>query len=230
MTILNYKLYRITFIFLFLLFGFTLLGRTSPEDQLSITISGVSDRYGSAQGWKVDYTREAISKTMAMLEKTERHDLAKGILYFKPQHSLRLEQAFPREELLLTNGQTIWWYIPLKRQAYKYSAEQFGKELALLSDIFQGLKDIKNDFQITFKRSPEISTYHLVLRPRVPWQEIDHLELIIFEQDFSIKQIDIYNNIGGLTRFVFNKWEEKGPFEKGFFSFSPPSDVKVLEK
>ena len=188
------------------------------------------DRYGAAKGWRAEYTREAISKTMAMLETAERHDLAKGSLYFKPQHFLRLEQASPQEELLLTDGQTLWWYLPLKKQAYKYSAETFGKELALLSDIFQGLKGIKNDFQITLKTGPETTTYHLILRPEPPWQEIDHLELIMLKRDFSIKRIDIYNNIGGLTRFLFNKWEEKGPFKRGFFSFSPPSDVKVLEK
>ena len=227
---MNYKLYRIVFIFLLFLFGFTPLGKTSPDDQLSKIISGVSNRYRSAQGWKAEYTREAISKTMAMLETAEKHDLAKGSLYFAPQHFLRLEQAFPKEELLLTDGQTLWWYIPSKKQAYRYSAEKFGKELALLSDIFRGLKDIKKDFQIDLKAGTETTTYHLLLRPEPPWQEIDHLELLILKRGFSIKQIEIYNTIGGLTRFIFNRWEEKGPFKKEFFSFSPPSDVKVFEK
>lgn len=224
------KSYRIVFIFFLFLFGSIPLARALPDDQLSKIISGMGDRYGNAKGWKAEYTREAISKTMAMLKTAERHDLAKGSLYFKPQHFLRLEQASPQEELLLTDGQTLWWYIPIKKQAYKYSAETFGKELGLLSDIFQGLKGIKNDFQITLKTGPETTTYHLVLRPEPPWQEIDHLELIMLKRDFSIKQIDIYNNIGGLTRFLFNRWEEKGPFKKGFFSFSPLPDVKVLEK
>ena len=230
MTILNYKLCRIAFIFFFCLFGFTPLGRALPDNQLTKIVSGVSNRYGSSQGWKAEYTREAISKTMAMLETREKHDLAKGSLYFKPNNFLRLEQIFPREELLLTNGQTIWWYIPLKREAYKYSAEKFGKELALLSDIFQDLRDIQNDFQITLKADPETTTYHLVLRPKVSWQEIDHLELIILKQDFSFKQIEIYNTIGGLTRFIFKRWEEKESFIKGFFSFFPPSDVTIFEK
>jgi len=224
------KSYRIVFIFFLFLFGFISLARALPDDQLSNVISGMRDKYGNAKGWKAEYTREAISKTMAMLKTAERHDLAKGSLYFKPQHFLRLEQASPQEELLLTDGQTLWWHIPLKKQAYKYSAKEFGKELGLLSDIFQGLKDVKNNFQITLKTGPETTTYHLILRPEPPWQEIDHLELIMLKQDSSIKRIDIYNNIGGLTRFLFNRWEEKGPFKKGFFSFSPPSDVKIIDK
>jgi len=224
------KSYRIVFILFLFLFGSIPLAKALPDDQLSKIISGMRDRYGNAKGWKAEYTREAISKAMAMLETAERHDLAKGSLYFKPRNFLRLEQTSPQEELLLTDGQTLWWYIPIKKQAYKYSAETFGKELGLLSDIFQGLKGIKNNFQITRKADPETTTYHLFLRPEPPWQEIDHLELILLKRDFSIKRIDIYNNIGGLTKFLFNRWEEKGPFEKGFFSFSPLSDVRVLEK
>jgi len=227
---LNSKSYLIIPIFFLVLLGSISLARALPDDQLSNIISGIRDKYGNAIGWKAEYTREAISKTMAMLETAERHDLAKGSLYFKPQRFLRLEQASPQEELLLTDGQTLWWYIPLKKQAYKYSAKEFGKELGLLSDIFQGLKGIKNNFQITLKTGPETTTYHLVLRPEPPWQEVDHLELIMLKRDFSIKQIDIHNNIGGLTRFLFNRWEEKGPFKKGFFTFSPLPDVKVLEK
>lgn len=227
---MNSRPYFIIPTLILLLFGSISLARALPDDQLSNIISGIRDKYGNAKGWKAEYTREAISKTMAMLETAERHDLAKGSLYFKPQHFLRLEQASPQEELLLTDGQTLWWYIPLKKQAYKYSAKEFGKELALLSDIFQGLKGIRNDFQITLKTGPETTSHHLILRPEPPWQEIDHLELIMLKRDFSIKRIDIYNNIGGLTRFLFNRWKEKGPFKKGFFSFSPPSDVKVLEK
>jgi len=224
------KSYRIVFILFLFLFGSIPLAKALPDDQLSKIISGMRDRYGNAKGWKAEYTREAISKAMAMLETAERHDLAKGSLYFKPRNFLRLEQTSPQEELLLTDGQTLWWYIPIKKQAYKYSAETFGKELGLLSDIFQGLKGIKNNFQITLKADPETTTYHLFLRPEPPWQEIDHLELILLKRDFSIKRIDIYNNIGGLTRFLFNRWEEKGPFKKGFFSFSPLSDIRVLEK
>jgi len=92
------------------------LARALPDDQLSKIISGMGDRYRNAQGWKAEYTREAISKTMAMLKTAEKHDLAKGSLYFKPKNFLRLEQAFPKEELLLTNGRQFGGIFPLKNR------------------------------------------------------------------------------------------------------------------
>ena len=215
---------------LLLLGTILLLGKALPDDKLSTVIEGIRSRYGDAKGLSAGYTREAISKTMAMLKTADRHDMAKGRLYFKPPHFLRLEQASPQEELLLTDGQTLWWYLPLKKEAYKYPAKNFGQELRLLSDVLQGLKDTKDDFQITLKANPETNTYHLILKPEPPWQETDHLELIILKGDFAIKQVDIYNNIGGLTRFLLTDWKEKGRLKKGFFSFSPPSGIKVIEK
>jgi outer membrane lipoprotein-sorting protein len=215
---------------LFVLLGLISLGKALPSDTLSTVIEGIRARYGNVQGLAAAYTREAISKTMAMLGETERHDLARGRLYFKPPHFLRLEQASPQEELLLTDGQTLWWYLPLKKEAYRYPTGQFGQELRLLGDILRGLKDTEASFQITLKVRPETNTYHLILKPEPPWEEIDHLEVIVLKRDFALEQVDIYNNIGGLTRFLLTDWEERDRFGEEFFSFSSPPGVKVLEK
>ncbi len=212
------------------LLGLISMGKALPDDTLSTVIGGIRARYGNAQGLAATYTREAISKTMAMLGETERHDVARGRLYFKPPHFLRLEQASPQEELLLTDGQTLWWYLPLEKEVYQYPTEQLGQELRLLSDILRGLKDTGASFQITLKVRPETNTYHLILKPEPPWQEIDHLEVIVLKGEFAIEQVDIYNNIGGLTRFLLTDWEERDRFGEEFFSFSPPPGVKVFEK
>lgn len=213
-----------------LLLGSIPPGKAFPDDSLSTVIEGIGGRYGNAKGLTAEYTREAISKTMAKLGVADRHDLAKGRLYFRPPHFVRLEQASPQEELLLTDGQTLWWYVPLKKEAYKYPAEKFGKELRLLSDVLKGLKDAQDRFQITLKAVSETDAYHLILRPEPPWQDIDHLEVIIWKGDFAIKQVDIHNNIGGLTRFLLSTWKEKDRFRNGFFSFFPPPGIKVTEE
>lgn len=219
-----------TVILSLLLLGSIPPGSVLPDDRLPTVIEGISGRYGDAKGLAAEYTREAISKTMAKLGAADRHDLARGRLYFSPPHFVRLEQASPQEELLLTDGQTLWWYVPLKKEAYKYPAKKFGQELRLLGDVLKGLKDAEDRFQITLKAIPETDTYHLILRPEPPWQDIDHLEVIICKGDFAINQVDIYNTIGGLTRFVLSSWKQKDRFGKGFFSFFPPPDIEVIEK
>jgi chaperone LolA len=214
----------------FLVFGSIIQGRAFPDDQVTAILDGVRTRYGSAQGLTALYTREAISKTMVTLGVSERRDVAKGTLYFKPPYLLRLEQASPQEELLLTDGQMLWWYIPGKKEAYQYTTETFGKELRLLGEVLQGLKGAEDNFKITYQDNPEATTYQLALMPDPPWEDIDHLELRIGKEDFIIKQVDIVNTIGGLTRFMLSDLWEDVSLQEGLFTFSPPLGVKVIEK
>jgi outer membrane lipoprotein carrier protein len=216
-------------LFLFFL-GSALLGKASPDDQISTIMNSIRQRYGEALGLNAEYTREAISKTMVALGVTERHDVAQGRLFFKPPHSIRLEQASPQEELLLTDGETLWWYLPEKREAYKYAADKFGKELRLLVEVLRGLKGSKDHFLIDLTQNPETKTHQLILRPEPPWQDIDHLEVVLRQGDLVISQVTIFNSIGGLTRFLLSDWQENVPLYEGSFTFSPPPGTKVIEK
>jgi len=167
---------------------------------------------------------------MALLGTEERHDIAQGRLYFRPPYSLRLEQTSPQEELLVTDGQNLWWHVPHKNEAYRYPALEFGRELRLLSDILTGLRDAEANFEITLTSHSDTDFFSLTLKPDPPWSDIHHLEVMILRNDYTIKQVEIYNMVGGLTRFVFSDLKETDRLEEVFFSFSPPQGTKVIEQ
>jgi outer membrane lipoprotein-sorting protein len=215
-------------LFYILLFVYMLPGNAYPDVESSKIISGLRAKYGNATGWNAKYAREAISKTMAMLGEADRHDVARGNLYFEPPHFLRLEQDSPQKELLITNGQIVWWYLPIKKEVYKYPAAKFGQELSLLSDVLKGIEYSENEFQIAIKETPETGSHHIILKRDPPWQDIDHLEMMLSKEDFAIKQLDIYNSIGGLTSFFLSDWKEVQPKPESF-TFSPPPGVKVID-
>jgi len=215
---------------LFFLFFLGFARQLVAGDEVSRIIEGIRSRYGNAAGITADYTREAISKTMALLGTADRQDIAQGRLYFRPPCSLRLEQTSPQEELLVTDGQTLWWYVPHKNEAYRYPAIEFGRELRLLSDILRGLRDAEANFEITRNSHPDTNVFSLTLKPDPPWSDIDHLEVMILKNDYTIKQVEIFNMVGGLTRFVFTGLKETDRFEEAFFSFSPPNGTKVIEQ
>jgi outer membrane lipoprotein-sorting protein len=211
-----------------LVLGFT--KQPLAGDEVSRIIDGMRSRYGNAAGITADYTREAISKTMALLGTADRHDIAQGRLYFRPPYSLRLEQTNPQEELLVTDGQSLWWYVPHKNEAYRYPASEFGRELRLLSDILTGLRDAGTHFEIALDSRSDTNVFSLILKPNPPWEDIDRLEVMILRDDYTIKQVEIYNMVGGLTRFVFSGLKETDRLEEGFFSFSPPDGTKIIER
>jgi outer membrane lipoprotein carrier protein len=215
------------------LFFFVVLGAAKQQlagDEVSRIIDGMRGRYGNTAGITADYTREAISKTMALLGTADRHDIAQGTLYFRPPYSLRLEQKSPQEELLVTDGQSLWWHVPYKNEAYKYSALEYGRELRLLSDILTGLRDAEANFEITLNSHSDTNIFSLTLKPDPPWPDIDHLQVMILRNDYTIKQVAIYNMVGGLTRFVFSGLQETDRLEEAFFSFSPPRGTRVIEQ
>ncbi len=201
-----------------------------PDDTVSIVIQGIRNRYGNAAGMSAEYTREAISKTMALLGTADRQDIAQGKLFFKRPHFLRLDQKSPEEELLLTDGQTLWWHLPTKAEAYRYPAEEFGHELRLLSDILTGLRDTSKSFQFALKQHGETNMYQLVLTPDPPRPDLDHINVVVLREDFTIKQIELHNKVGGFTRFILADWEVSAQFEPGFFTFSPPEGTRVIEQ
>ena len=226
MSVRSLVLFSCLLFFLFL--GFT--KQPLAGDEVSRIIDGMKNRYGNAAGITADYTREAISKTMALLGTADRHDIAQGRLYFRPPYSLRLEQASPQKELLVTDGQSLWWHVPHKKEAYRYPALEFGRELRLLSDILTGLRDAGANFEIALDSHSDTNVLSLILKPDPPWSDIDHLEVMILRNDYTIKQVEIYNMVGGLTRFVFSGLKETDRLEETLFSFSPPHGTKIVEQ
>jgi outer membrane lipoprotein carrier protein len=196
-------------------------------DRLSPILQGIRDRYGGLSGLVVPYSREVVTRSMAMMGAEVKVDLAAGKIYFKPPHSLRLEQDSPTREFLITDGTTLWWYLPDQNKAYRYEQESFGKELRLLSDLFRGLPSAHERFQLTVV-SEEDEGYQLELRPDPMWEQVDHM-LVTLDGAYVVRGVEIHNSLGGITRFRLKPMTEKAHFETGFFRFTPPEGVQVVD-
>jgi outer membrane lipoprotein-sorting protein len=163
-----------------------------------------------------------------MLGETSKGDMAKGTIYFRPPSYLKLMQETPEAETVLVNEDTIWWYVPKKKIVYRYPSDEFGKELKLLSDIFSGLLKVEEKFRLV-KLPDNKSGEHLIsLYPDPPWQEVDHVVLTV-TSGHEIVGVDIYNLLGGITRFRLLETMKKDLFEEGFFDFQVPEGVQVKE-
>ena len=123
----------------------------SAEDALSNILQGIKEHYGQTSGLSVPYTRDVMTRSMSMLGAQSKGDLASGIIHFKAPHFLRLDQEMPASEIIIANDNILWWYIPDKKEAHRYRAKDFGKELRLLSDIFRGLAEVKIVFRCNYK-------------------------------------------------------------------------------
>lgn len=214
------------FIFILLLLpGNIALGSESLYDILG----GIRSKYSNLPGLTITYSREVITRTMAMLGTRMKGDPATGRMHFKAPYFLRLEQETPDSETIIANENKLWWYIPRKKQAHEYSSREFGKELRLLSDIFRGLTRVEDNFQVLLLDHGEQTGYQIELRPDPPWQEVDHIILTV-ASGYEIRGVDIYNQLGGITRFKLDSFTVKEKFEKDFFRFVIPEGVRLMKE
>ncbi len=203
-------------------------GSVQAEEKLAVILDGIQKKYGTLSGLTVSYRREVITKTMAMLGDQVKGDLATGKMYFKPPNFLKLEQKTPKREFVISNDETLWWYIPEKKSAYKYSAKEFGKELRLLSDIFHGLINVEERFKVSMLEPNTLGEHQVELIPTPPWQSIDRIILSV-TKELDIRIVGIHYQLGATTIFTLNDATEKKDFGKDFFNFTVPEGVLLVE-
>jgi len=202
-------------------------GVSIADESLTTVLEGIQKTYGPLPGLSVPYTREVITRSMSILGAKARGDTASGKIYFRHPHFMRLEQESPKPETIIANKDTLWWYIPEKKCAYRYPASDFGKELRLLSDIFRGLAHVEDSFQVVLQGQSPSGDYEIELIPDPPWQEIDRIAVTATGQ-YEIRSIRIHNALGTTTRFTLGALSEKKDFEEGFFQFVAPEGVKLI--
>jgi outer membrane lipoprotein carrier protein len=197
------------------------------EDTLSNILQGIKGHYGHTSGLSVPYTRDVMTRSMSMLGAQTKGDLASGIIHFKSPHFLRLDQEKPAPEIIIANDNILWWYIPDKKEAHRYRAKDFGRELRLLSNIFRGLGEVEESFKVQLQEKDEKGDYKIVLVPDPPWQEIDRIALTV-SPEYEIRSVRIFNALGSVTRFNLGDFTIGKTFEKGFFEFVAPPGVNVV--
>jgi len=154
-----------------------------------------------------------------------------GTLWLKKPRKMRWEYRSPSEKLFVSDGQSVWFYLPAERQLRK-------TELRKLNDLrspmafLLGKTKLENELQglsMAVDETPK-SPGDIVLRgvPQAMAGDVSEVQLEV-TPSHQIARIVLFEPDGASTEFRFTGWKENVDLSDSRFRFTPPAGVETVE-
>jgi outer membrane lipoprotein carrier protein len=185
--------------------------------------AAVDKRYNALRSMKAEF--ESSYKGAGI------HRRESGVLWLQRPGKMRWEYQQPKEKLFVSDGKTVYFYVPGEKQARRAplkKLDDFRSPIAFLL----GRTNLKKQLdQLTFsdKEKPrDPANYVLRGVPKAMADRVDHLLLEVTASG-EIRRIVIDELDGARTEFTFRNAEYNQPIAGEKFKFKPPQGVEVFE-
>jgi outer membrane lipoprotein carrier protein len=193
-------------------------------------LKGLAARHKGLEGLSAAYTRQTQTTLSQDIFQDAGGQLASGQLSWRKPARLRLDQAEPTQELMVTDGETIWWYLPAEKQAHVYRQLDLAGEMAPLLSFLTNLDELKKSFRIK-KLSPDPTRpgqTGLFLDPKKKDSATGQI-VAWCDETFQLTGFDLLAVTGEKTSFFLTKFQPQ-TLDLAQFSFKVPKGVKVIEE
>ena len=155
-----------------------------------------------------------------------RPQLEKGTVYLMRPGRMRWEYDVPRGKLAIADGRKSWVYLPEERQVLvaPLDAESARSGITLLLQRV----DLVGSFEISWGGGNERGPRPLLLKPRAPRPEYDHL-LLTPGPDHLVRVLTIFDPLGSRITYRFDRLRRVETLDDDFFRFEPPAGIEIQE-
>ena len=204
------------------------LSYAQEDPQLQTLLEKLKDRFGAIKTLKADYVRDLLPKVSSALPAAPMK--AEGQLIFASPDKLRLDQRKPRAELLVSNGEKAWWYIPGEKTVQVFQVKDYGQQVKPITEFFSGLGGLEKHFTVRLDKTipEEAPFYALVLQPKAPQPDLNQIHLRVSKTTFLPLEFTFFNILGDGTRFRFSQVQTAVKVGEADFQFTPPKGVQVI--
>lgn len=198
----------------------------TPAAALSVeeVVARVQAQYDKSGGFKASFRQESRLKGGAQSETAE------GWVYFKRPLRMRWQYEKPAEQKkeVISDGKQVFMYIPQDGLVMVYPLNRVLRSDLVLR-FFSGISQVRQDFQMAWRRPPQEGSSHLIdLTPVKPQAELRRLSLTVNPKTYEVENLEFTNALGEETRFLFTRIQLDYQAAPDFFTFTPPPGVQVV--
>ena len=154
-----------------------------------------------------------------------------GILYLKKARKMRWEYRSPRQKLFVSDGQSVWFYLPDDKQVRKTSFRKLDDLRSPIAFLL-GKTKLENELRGLSKAVDQAPATpgNTLLRgvPEAMGGQLTEVQLEI-TPSHQIERIVLVDADGGETEFRFTDPKENLDVPDSRFVFTPPRGVETVE-
>jgi outer membrane lipoprotein carrier protein len=183
----------------------------------------VDDHYNHLRSLQAEFTETYRGEGA---ERTE-----SGTLWLKKPRKMRWQYRSPEEKLFVSDGQSVWFYIPAERQARKTDFKKLDDLRSPIAFLL-GKTKLESELRGLSKAVDQtpLDPNDTLLRgvPQTMAGQISEVQLEISSSN-QIVRIVLIEPDGATTEFRFADWKENLELGDSQFRFAPPSGVETIE-
>jgi outer membrane lipoprotein carrier protein len=154
-----------------------------------------------------------------------------GTLWLKKPRKMRWEYRSPKEKLFVSDGKSVWFYLPAERQVRKTDLKKLDDLRSPLAFLL-GKTKLENELQGLSKvvdQAP-LGAGNILLRgvPGAMAGQVSEVQLEITPAAHIVR-ILLMEPDGATTEFRFSGWKEDAELSDSRFQFTPPAGVETVE-
>ncbi|MBZ5528278.1 MAG: outer membrane lipoprotein carrier protein LolA [Acidobacteriia bacterium] len=157
-----------------------------------------------------------------------------GMVYFRHPNRMRWEYEAPEVKLFVSDGRTIWFYVPADRTAMRSTLKEDADERTPFALLTGNPRVARLCGSVVLGPPAEAVTpgnqvLHCRLRgTKAAPQAAAEILLEIVPESGDLSRVRVEQGGGAAIEFQFSKWEKNTAGNEAQFHFTPPVGVAIV--
>ncbi|MFT4577963.1 MAG: outer membrane lipoprotein carrier protein [Nitrospinales bacterium] len=205
-------------VLIFTLLSGNLSQADTPEQH---ALDAVQMNYEKVLTYEADFIQKSYIK---MMNKTQD---VKGTVSIKKPGKMKWTYGAPDTQILISDGSTLWLYVPDEEQATKVPIESiYSSNTPALFLAGKGkLTQTFNVESVNLDQDP----ISITLTPKADDQALTRLQLFANKKNYQITGSTVYDKLGNKTEIRFSNIKTNRDIPEKTFQFQAPANVEVLD-